>query len=113
MLHAYVKRFDVTGTIGIFLETKQGLNNKCYVHRILCDKIKVLLPTLTNLVVLYFSPLYAIIVEKSSIKKVHKLYFQNVAALHHIRILLINKLDFRRELYEQKNGILPQFSRQT
>ena len=113
MLHACVKRFDVMSIIGNFLETKQGLNNKCYVHRILCDTIKVLLPTLTNLVVLYFFPLYAIIVEKSSIKKAPKLYFQNVAALHHIRILLINKLDFRREFYEQKNGILPQFSRQT
>jgi len=25
MLHAYVRTFDVTGTVGIFFETKQGL----------------------------------------------------------------------------------------
>ena len=67
-----------------------------------CDTIKILPPTLNKLLVLYFFPLYAIIVEKSSIKKAPKLYFQNVAALHHIRILLINKLDFRRELYKKK-----------
>jgi hypothetical protein len=78
------------------------LNNKCYVHRILCDTITVLLPTLTKLAVLYFSLFMLQYLKNLLLKKVPKLHFQNVAALHHIKILLINKLDFRRELYEQK-----------